>query len=49
MSISMLDRSTSRTERRTQTARLLKEAAEASATQREHLLEQVIVLSLIHI
>lgn len=46
MSISMLDRSTSRTERRHETARLLKEAAEATADEREHLLEQVIVLNI---
>ena len=46
MSISVLDRSASRVERRQQTARLLKEAAQAKATQRDDLLEQVIVLNI---
>ena len=46
MTISVLDRSASRAERRTQTARLLKEAAQATGSGREHLLEQVIVLNI---
>ena len=46
MTISMLDRSASRAERRSETARLLTEAASAKPSRREHLLEQVIVLNI---
>jgi len=46
MTISMLDRSASRAERRHQTADLLQEAAKANASRREELLEQVIVLNI---
>ncbi len=46
MSISVLDRSASRAERRQQTARLLKEAAQAKPAKRDDLLEQVIVLNI---
>jgi RNA polymerase sigma-B factor len=46
MTISMLDRSASRAQRRQETARLLQEAAAATGNEREHLLEQVIVLNI---
>jgi RNA polymerase sigma-B factor len=46
MTISVLDRSTSRAERRSETSRLLREAAEAKGQEREDLLEQVIVLNI---
>jgi RNA polymerase sigma-B factor len=46
MTISLLDRSATRAERRSQTARLLQEAATCQGQKREDLLEQVIVLNI---